>query len=214
MAQIAVAIISCCTLGYLIGSLSPSYVIGRIRGYDVRKDGSGNAGASNAFILAGKTAFIIVAMTDILKAWLSWKLCQRMFSEYHFAGVLGGCSCLVGHIFPIWLRFKGGKGFSCLGGIVLAYDPKVFLGMLGFAIMLCFVVRYLWIVTCSMAFIFTGYYAVMTHYIVGTFLLFSAALLILWKHRVNYFRMRSGKELRLSFLLNRKKELERIGYEE
>ena len=75
---------ACCLIGYLLGNLSPSYVLGKRKGYDVRKDGSGNAGATNTFILMGAKAFFLTTFADILKAYAAYKLC-----EVFFCGSLG-----------------------------------------------------------------------------------------------------------------------------
>lgn len=105
-------IILCLFLGYGLGSFSPSYLIGKLRGYDVRKSGSGNAGASNTVILVGKAVGFLVAILDILKASCAWWLCAALFPELRLAGILGGVAAILGHMFPIWLHFKGGKGLA------------------------------------------------------------------------------------------------------
>ena len=97
---------ACCLIGYLLGNLSPSYVLGKRKGYDVRKDGSGNAGATNTFILMGAKAFFLTTFADILKAYAAYKLCEVFFRDIPFAGVLGGTACIIGHIYPALMGFR------------------------------------------------------------------------------------------------------------
>ncbi|MBQ2146432.1 MAG: glycerol-3-phosphate acyltransferase, partial [Oscillospiraceae bacterium] len=113
---------ACCLIGYLLGNLSPSYVLGKRKGYDVRKDGSGNAGATNTFILMGAKAFFLTTFADILKAFAAYKLCEVFFRDIPFAGAMGGTACIIGHIYPALMGFKGGKGLACLGGTVLGWS--------------------------------------------------------------------------------------------
>ena len=202
----------CILLGYLLGCFSPSYLVGKKRGYDVRESGSGNAGASNTVIMAGKLAGLIVALLDILKAAAAWWICEALFPELAFAGPLGGVSCLLGHIFPATLHFHGGKGFACLGGLVLAYDPKALLVLLGVALLIGLLTNYICIVAVSMTVIFPVYYWIRTSYLLGAVILAVPIIPVFCKHLVNFRRIREGKEARLSFLFNKEKELRRIGY--
>ena len=96
-------------MGYLIGCISPSYLIGRKKGYDVRTSGSCNAGASNTVIMAGKAAGIFVALFDILKATAACKLGAVLLPELEYAWQITGVSCVIGHMFPVFLGFRGGK---------------------------------------------------------------------------------------------------------
>ncbi len=138
-------------MGYLIGCISPSYLIGRKKGYDVRTSGSCNAGASNTVIMAGKAAGIFVALFDILKATAACKLGAVLLPELEYAWQITGVSCVVGHMFPVFLGFRGGKGFACLGGVVLAHSAKVFLLMLAIAVLIGFVSNYIAVSTVSMS---------------------------------------------------------------
>jgi len=202
--------LACILLGYLIGCISPSYLIGKKKGYDIRTSGSKNAGASNTVIMAGKKAGLFVALFDILKAALAWKLCRKWFIYLRLAGILGGVACIFGHMYPVFLGFRGGKGLACLGGVCLAFEPKVLLLMLGIAIFIGVVTNYVCIVTVSMSVIFPVYYGAVTGDAAGFMLLMLPAVPIFMKHMENFRRIREGKELRLSYLLNKDKELARI----
>ena len=98
----------CALIGYLIGTINPSYIYGKIRGFDIRRRGSGNAGASNATTVLGKKVGVVCALCDILKAVLAYKLVQMLFPALPIAGMLSGIACVAGHIFPFWMGFKGG----------------------------------------------------------------------------------------------------------
>lgn len=123
---IAVRVVISALIGYLLGCISPSFLIGKRRGYDVRETGSKNAGASNTIIMAGKFAGVLVAVLDILKAAASWWIAAALFPELEFAGQIAGAACVLGHMFPVFLGFRGGKGFACLGGLALACGPATF----------------------------------------------------------------------------------------
>lgn len=214
MTKILLQVLACLLLGYLLGSLSPSFVIGKLRGYDVRRSGSGNAGASNTVILVGKAAGFVVALLDILKAAAAWWLCAALFPELQLAGILGGVAAILGHMFPVWLRFHGGKGLACLGGVILAYDWRTMLMMLVLAILIAVVTNYVAIATVSMSMIWPVYYGLRTAFWFGALVLLIPAVPILIKHLANFRRIRKGEELRLSFLWKRQAELDRIGYSE
>ena len=140
---IAVRVVISALIGYLLGCISPSFLIGKRRGYDVRETGSKNAGASNTIIMAGKFAGVLVAVLDILKAAASWWIAAALFPELEFAGQIAGAACVLGHMFPVFLAFRGGKGFACLGGLALACGPATFLLMVLLAAIIGFASSYI-----------------------------------------------------------------------
>ena len=99
-------------LGYLLGCSSMAYYIGLLKKKDIRTAGSGNLGASNATVLFGWGAGIAVAVHDIGKAFLAVILAKWMFPEVEYAGAAAGVACVLGHIFPFCLKFRGGKGLA------------------------------------------------------------------------------------------------------
>ena len=204
----------CLLLGYVLGCISPSYLIGRLKGYDVRRSGSGNAGASNTVIMAGKSLGFVVALLDILKAAGAWWIAAALFPERELAGQAAGVCALLGHMFPVYLHFRGGRGLACLGGLALACGPEVLLLMLGIALVIGVITNYVSIVTVAMSVIFPLYYGWKLGSWQGAAVLAVPFLPILLKHLTNFRRIREGKELRLSFVFNKDKELKRIGYEE
>ena len=132
---------------YLIGCINPAYLIGKAKGFDIRSRGSFNAGASNVVINVGKRAGVFTAIFDILKAFFCVKMSGILLGDMPTAVVFCSVCCVLGHIFPFYLKFKGGKGFASLGGLVLGFNYKVFLIMLACAILLVLAINYLCIIT-------------------------------------------------------------------
>ncbi|MCR5090095.1 MAG: glycerol-3-phosphate acyltransferase [Oscillospiraceae bacterium] len=203
--------IICCAIGYLLGNLSPSYLLGRKKGYDVREDGSGNAGAANTFILLGAGAFFLTAVVDILKAFAACRICELLYPQLAAAAALGGAACIIGHIYPVLLRFRGGKGLASLGGVILAWNWKWFLFLLATAIVIAFSTRYVSLVAPTMSVVFPLCYYWRTELIVPAFILLLPAAAIFAKHWENFVRIREGTEMRTNFIWNKEKELKRIG---
>lgn len=214
MTESILKILACILAGYLLGCLSPAFIIGLFKGYDVRKSGSNNAGASNTVIMAGKLAGLVVALSDILKAVLAWYTAVWIFPEARLAPLIGGVSCIIGHMYPVFLGFRGGKGLACLGGVALAFSPKSFVLMLSLALLVAAVTNYVCMVTVSMSVIFPAYYGVVTGFWLGAAVLLLPAVPIFVKHMENFRRIKTGQELRLSYLWNKSGELERAGYED
>ena len=96
-------ILCCILIGYLIGTINPAYIIGKLRGIDVRKEGSKNAGASNAFIIFGKVLGIFVVFFDIGKACFAIALTDTLFPTFTWSYALTASACILGHIFPFYM---------------------------------------------------------------------------------------------------------------
>ena len=211
---IILQVLSCILLGYLIGSVNHAVLIGRLKGYDPKKSGSCNPGASNTVIMAGKRAGLLVALLDILKAAFSCWLAGKLFPLLRTASLIAGSACILGHMFSLFLHFHGGKGLACLGGVVLAYDPKTLLILLGIAILIALVTNYVCVATTAMAAVWPLWYGVATGFWAGAAILAVPFLPILLRHMENFRRICSGEELGFNFLWNRAAALERIGRSE
>lgn len=209
--MLAIKAILCVLIGYLLGNFSPAYLFGKLKGYDIRKEGSGNVGATNAFLLVGKHAFFITAALDILKSFAAWRLCRFLFPELPVAGPLAGAACVIGHMYPVLLGFHGGKGLASLGGLVLAWSWKWFLILLGAAILIAFVTRYVCLVAPIMSILIPGCYYWDTSDVAGAAILLLPAIPIFIKHWENFVRIREGTEMRTSFIWDKEGELKRIG---
>ena len=201
----------CCVLfGYIVGCFNPSYFLAKIRGFDIREKGSGNAGASNALILFGKLRGVLCALIDIAKATLIILAMQKLFPTASFAFSVTGVACILGHIFPFYMKFRGGKGLACLGGMILAFDWRVFLIMLAIEIAVAVVGKYICFVPISASLVFPVVYGVMREDVIGALILYIAAVIIIFRHRENIARIMKGREMRFNYLWKRDAEIERL----
>lgn len=202
--------ILCILIGYLLGTVNPSYIIGKARGIDVKSSGSGNAGASNAVLLMGKAVGVACGLFDIFKAYVAYNICCALFPAMEHAGIMAGAGCMLGHIFPVWMGFRGGKGLACLGGTILAYDWKFFCMILAAEIVLVLLVGYICMVAITASIVFPAVYAIGGGHIAGVIALAAVSIVMLFKHRENLIRISQGKEARISYLWNKDKEIERL----
>jgi len=187
-------------IGYLFGTFNTAYIIGKLKGIDIRTKGSGNAGASNATTVLGKKVGVVCALCDILKAVLAYKLVQMLFPALPIAGMLSGIACVAGHIFPFWMEFKGGKGLASLAGCVLAYDWKLFLIYLALAVVFILVVDYIALLTCAGAVSFPVVYYFLSSDLLITALLSVLGVIMVLKHTSNIRRIMAGTEKKVSSL--------------
>ena len=213
---IVMGVVASVIIGYLIGCINLSYFIAKTKGFDIREHGSGNAGASNVIITVGKKAGAFVAIFDIFKAYVAVKLTGMLFPGIFLLGSVTAVAVILGHIFPFYMGFKGGKGFASLGGSILALDYRIFLILLIITIFVVFMTNYVCFGPTSVSVAFPliygyvyrdagGWYAALIFYI--------AAAAILYRHMENFKRIKEGNELKFSFLWNRKAEADRFGVE-
>ncbi len=200
----------CSLLGYIIGMANPAYYMGKKSGFDIHEKGSGNPGASNATILFGKARGALCALHDIVKACLAIILAQFLFSDFRHAFAVTAAACILGHIFPLYMRFRGGKGFACLGGVILMFDRRVFLIMLAVELVVALVTDYICFVPMTASAIFPIVYGFMTGDMLGSVLLATTGVVIIVRHSENIRRIRNGMEAHISILWNKHSELERI----
>lgn len=203
-------------IGYFIGCINLSYILSRLKGFDIRSVGSGNAGASNVVIVIGRKIGLFIAVLDILKAFLAFNLAQIIFPEavsgpLSWAGVLAGVGSVLGHIFPFYMGFKGGKGLACFGGTVLGIDYRLFVILFIVAFLIAMVTDYICFAPISMAFIVPVTLGVIYRVWIPSAIIAVASVALLYKHRENIARIRTGDELRFHFLWRRKDESERFG---
>ena len=201
----------CIAAGYSLGSINPAYLMGMHRGYDIRKKGSGNPGATNTFLLEGKAAGACVMLFDMGKAALSVALCRSFFPGFRSAGELAGTAAILGHMFPAKLNFRGGKGLACIGGTILALGD--FPVMLGFAAAVLIKTRYLCMVPISASVFYPLYHGLISDNWQGAAILALVALPVFAKHTENLRRIKEGRELRVDFMWDREGELRRTGLE-
>lgn len=201
-------------MGYTIGNINPAYVMGLRKGYDIRKKGSGNAGATNLMILEGKKAGAFVMCFDISKAAVSVGLARKIFKQSKYAGEAAGAACILGHMYPALMHFRGGKGLACLGGVILAFDVNDFLATLFLESLLLMATRYLCLVPITGSIAYPIYHGIERGDWRAAAILGTVTVPMLSKHVENLRRIRQGKELKLDFLWDRDGELDRIGFSE
>ncbi|MFA6549040.1 MAG: glycerol-3-phosphate 1-O-acyltransferase PlsY [Candidatus Margulisiibacteriota bacterium] len=128
-------------LSYLIGSIPFGLLIGKLKGIDIRQHGSGNIGATNVFRTLGPRLGTLVFILDLLKGavpvWIALSLTPQ-----HWPVIAAGAAAIIGHSFPIFLKFKGGKGVATGLGVLLAIAPDIFAVALVSAIIVIFISRY------------------------------------------------------------------------
>lgn len=195
-------------VGYGIGQLSPAALISKLKNKDLRENGTGNLGATNTMLVFGKAYGIAVMIFDVLKAYIAIKIAKALFPKYVFVGLVAGCCAVIGHIFPAYLNFRGGKGVATFAGLILAYDVRLLLGLFLVAIFIMIITDtghygpisaailfpvWLWMKVKSI-FVFGGVAAV--------------GGLIIYKHRENISKAKEGKEIRVREFAEKCEELQ------
>lgn len=196
--------------GYLLGCINPAYLIGLLKGEDIRKTGSHNAGASNAVIVYGKKVGAVCMLFDIFKAYFIIKITAMLFPLAPLAKVCAGSACILGHMFPVFMGFRGGKGLACTGGTVLAYSAKLFFVLLLISLLIAIITDYICFVPASVAVYGPILYGLFTKDGIGQLIFTAVGLLMLSKHFRNFRRILNGTEAHFSFLWNRENEIERV----
>lgn len=125
-------------LGYCIGCINPAAWIAKKKHVNLKKEGTGNLGATNTAYVMGKKAGYFVLFFDILKSYFSFKMAKWLFPKLLIAGILASIGCILGHCFPVTMHFQGGKGLAAFGGLILAYSPWMFLTIITVGITLMF----------------------------------------------------------------------------
>ncbi len=181
-----------CLGGYLLGSVSISIILSRMLGVDVRKKGSGNAGATNMARSYGLVAGFATLAGDFLKAvivmYVGWRLCGDW-------GVMaGGIACITGHCFPIFYDFRGGKGISVGAAIGLAIDWRVFVGIVIVFLIAAFLSKKVSLgsVCAAVAVIILSLLFAVP--LPRLLLAIYAAALAIFQHRANIRRLSAGEE--------------------
>jgi glycerol-3-phosphate acyltransferase PlsY len=199
-------------LAYLIGSIPTAvWVSSKIYGIDIREHGSGNAGATNTFRILGSKAGSAVMLGDMMKGFIAVKL--ALLSNFHWDSEaitnlqIGlGLAAVLGHIFPIWADFRGGKGIATLFGMILSISPLVAVSLIGVFVLILFVTRYVSLssITASIAFpvmiLFIFQKPEMSYKI---FAIATACLVVLTHHK-NISRLLTGGESKVKSFRKRR----------
>lgn len=185
------------TLGYLLGCSNLAYYISRARKYDIRKSGTGNLGASNATVLFGWKAGVSVALHDAGKALLAALLAKWLFPELEYAGAAAGVAAVLGHIYPFYLKFRGGKGTASFVGLTLALNWKLALAVLLVIVLATVITDYIVIGTFSAILLVPAYMGFFLHNLILMTIVAVASFNIFWKHRENIGRLIRKEEIGL-----------------
>ncbi len=213
---------ACVIVGYLLGSINPSIIFSRVLyGKDIRESGSGNAGLTNMLRTYGKKAALLTLGGDMLKTVLSVALGAMLYGVENCTTVdrsmegayLAALFCVLGHIAPVYFKFRGGKGVLATATAILILDPFVFVLLLIIFAVVLLLTRYVSMSSITAAF----FYPALT-YITRTYLtelppamwtmLFSVvcSVMVIYMHRENIKRVANGKENKLSFGPKKKKD--------
>lgn len=182
-------------LAYIMGASSMSYYLAKINKVDLRSKGSKNLGASNAMILMGWKAGILVGIHDIGKSALAVILANTLVPELPYIGVIAGVASVLGHIFPFYLRFKGGKGFASFIGMALALNWKFTLILLVVLVLVTLITDYIVVGTVTTIVSFPVYMGFDSRGYITPLILLIATVVIIYKHRENFVKIYKGTEI-------------------
>jgi acyl phosphate:glycerol-3-phosphate acyltransferase len=192
-------------VSYLLGSIVASLLIGRLRGVDIRQSGSGNAGATNAMRILGVKVALVVLAIDLAKGWVATAVLARWTVPAGIAAAaeleawcapVCALAVMLGHVYPLWYGFRGGKGMATLLGCVLAINAWLILPMV--AAWLVVVILTGFVGLGSMVAVLALAVSIPLSHGGTPLLIFAilALLLIVFTHRANIARMRAGTESR------------------
>lgn len=211
--------IICILIGYACGLFQTSYLLGKLYHTDIRQHGSGNAGTTNAFRTLGKKAGAFTLLGDILKCVVAVLITTAIFKNrcpeiLPLLKIYTAAGSILGHNFPFYMGFRGGKGIAASAGMMIAFDFRIFLiGLAVFAalflafhyVSLCSLSCYVAALVCMIIFGQLGFYGMdQPHrtemYLVMTFL----TVMAFWRHHENIKRLLAGNERKI-FLTSSKK---------
>ncbi len=185
---------------YLLGSFPTGYVIGRLHGIDIRKFGSGKTGGTNVLRTLGWGAMAVVAVIDVAKGFVPVMLAQQ-FTGSPLVVVLCGLGAVVGHNWPLYIKFRGGSGTGTGFGVLIAMAPVVAVTLTVFFLVPVILTRYMSLGSIMAA---TAAPIIVTLFAKDSWLppeyayfALAGAALVLWRHRANMRRLLAGKEAKI-----------------
>ncbi len=196
--ELMISFVICLAIAYLVGSVSTGVLVSKyMGGTDPRSEGSGNPGATNVLRLNGKNQAILVLVGDILKGTTAIVI-ARLFHVTGFELGLVGLAAVVGHIFPAFFEFKGGKGVATMIGVCLGLS--LWLGALVIVSWLVTAIGFRFsslaaLVAAALAPFYALFFSSPTYFIPLAFI----TLLVVWKHMDNIQKLRSGSEDKIDF---------------
>lgn len=206
--------ILCLVIGYVFGLFQTGYIFGKLNGIDIRTQGSGNSGTTNALRVLGKKAGLIVFAGDVLKLGCACYLTTHLFNGGHFYDAVGpmillytGFGVVLGHNYPCYLNFRGGKGIACTAAMLLVLDWR--LAAIEIVVFLATVIltRYVSLGSIFVVIVFfiawlgfhqRGLLTIGEEYFAeSAVLIFLWAVLAIWRHRSNISRLLKHSENKL-----------------
>jgi len=190
-------------LSYLLGSIPSGVWVGKFFFHkDIRQFGSGNSGATNAFRVLGKKAGLVVALVDVLKGTLAASL--PLLLNVPVSTVLVGLAAIIGHIFPLFAGFRGGKAVATSAGVALAYYPLLLLGALVVLLILLFLTSIVSLTSISTVLIASIAVIWVDDWFFRVFV-WTVTLIVILRHTSNLKRILNGTESRVPFGLGKKR---------
>lgn len=192
-------IMLCLIFGYIFGCFSTGYFVGKLNKVDIRQYGSGNVGTTNALRTLGAKAGALTLFGDVMKAVIPMLLIRLVFfKNYEFVELLTlytGFGVVTGHNYPVWLKFKGGKGIAATGGVMLAFDLLIVPIALPLFILIVAVTRYVSLGSLFVAVFFPAWILVRHPGDIHMLILSLAFMVLAFiKHRSNIKRLLNGTE--------------------
>ena len=184
----------CILLGYLVGALNPAALIAKVKKKSLREHGTGNLGATNTLLVFGKKLGALVMLFDIGKGCLAVWIARWIAPEVAWLPLAAGLCAIIGHCFPFYLHFRGGKGLAAFGGVVLAYDPGLFLFLLISGFLLILIVNYSFILPLYASLFFAVHVGIREDSIMMLLLAVGCAGLIIAMHFGNFIKAVRGKD--------------------
>ncbi len=192
---------SCALLGYIFGALNPSAFISKLKKDDLRHLGTGNLGATNVTMVYGRFWGVLVMLFDIFKSTAAFKISQHLIFQNDdelsvLAGMLASGMAVLGHIFPFYMKFRGGKGVAAFAGMVLAYDPIVLLILIVVCFILMVLFNYGFMLTVSAVVLFCIITTVIEQNVYMFIVTATVAVLVIYKHIPNIRKAGTPDEIR------------------
>ncbi len=184
-------------LGYLMGSSNLAYWLAKWNHVDFRKGGSGNLGASNTTILLGWRAGVLVGIHDIGKAVLAVLLAKLLFPGTEYVGAAAGVAAVLGHVFPFYLRFRGGKGLASFLGAVTALNWKLGLVLAVLLVLITLVTDFISLGTLTVSVVAPVGFLLTTGRVILPLILAIASAVLIYKHIENIHRLLNRTEIGL-----------------
>jgi glycerol-3-phosphate acyltransferase PlsY len=181
---------------YLVGSIPFAQLLSKRRGIDLRRVGSGNVGASNVLRTLGVRPAVVAMMLDAVKGTVAVLVAQRLTNGVA-APVMAGLASMIGHVYPVWLRFRGGKGVATAAGAFAVLTPVAVAAALGVFLLTVALTRFISVGSMAAALTLAGWaIASDAPTVVGIGAVIGAALVIIG-HRANVLRLVAGTERRV-----------------